>query len=173
MYCRWDPASPSEVIEPKFIVFYTHLLALFSMFCFKCKANDPKVQMKKNGTSVSVRQECIHCRDTFNWESQPHILGKYPAGNVLLSFAILASGASISKILLVFRHMGLCVYSIRTYFRHQSSLLFLSMISYWKTYQKQLFDSWGSTANTWSGDGCFHSMGHSAKYCVYTLMNCI
>jgi solute carrier family 8 (sodium/calcium exchanger) len=147
-------------------------MALFSMFCFKCKAGDPKIQIKKNGTAVSIEQEYLHCRNSFQWDSQPLILGKYPAGNILLSYAILVSGASISKILLVFRHMGLSMYSIRTYFRHQSSLLFPSIISYWKTYQKRLLDSWRKTDNTWSGDGRFDSMGHSAKYCAYTLMNC-
>ena len=33
------------------------------------------------------------------------MMGTYPAGNMLLSFAILMAGASISKILLVFRLM--------------------------------------------------------------------
>jgi hypothetical protein len=61
-------------------------MALFSMFCFKCKAGDPKIQIKKNGTAVSIEQECLHCRNSFQWDSQPLILGKYPAGNILLSY---------------------------------------------------------------------------------------
>ena len=43
----------------------------------------------------------------------PH--GKYPAGNMLLSLAVLMAGASISKVLLLFRHLGLCYYSGATY----------------------------------------------------------
>ena len=97
--------------------------------------------MKKNGTAVCVEQECLHCHQSFQWNSQPLILSNYPAGNVLLSFAILVSGASISKVLLVFRHMGLSAFNIRTFFRHQSCLL-------------------------------LPTMGHSAKYCAYTLINC-
>lgn len=44
------------------------------------------------------------------------VLGKYPAGNIILSFAILMAGASVSKVLLVFKHMGLCVYNVRTFY---------------------------------------------------------
>ena len=36
--------------EPKFLVFYSMLLSLFSMFCFRCKAGKPKVEMKQTGT---------------------------------------------------------------------------------------------------------------------------
>lgn len=79
--------------------------------------------MKKNGTAVSVQQECLHCHKSFKWSSQPLILTKFPAGNILLSFAILVSGASISKVLLVFKHLGLSVSIISTFFRHQSDLL--------------------------------------------------
>ena len=129
--------------------------------------------MKKNGTAVCVEQECLHCHQSFQWNSQPLILSKYPAGNVLLSFAILVSGASISKVLLVFRHMGLSAYNIRTFFRHQSCLLLPTIIRYWKSYQQGLLNKWKtSDCNIWSGDGRFDSMGHSAKYCAYTLMNC-
>lgn len=164
--------SSSFNTEPKFIVFYSNLLALFSMFCFTCKADKPRVNMKKNGTAVSVQQECLHCHKSFQWSSQPLILTKFPAGNILLSFAILVSGASISKVLLVFKHMGLSVYNIRTFFRHQSNLLLPSIARYWESYQQALFNKWKQSDNTWSGDGRFDSMGHSAKYCSYTFMNC-
>ena len=117
--------------------------------------------MKKNGTAVCVEQECSHCMNTFQWNSQPLILSKYPAGNILLSFAVLVSGASISKILLVFRHLGLSVYHIRTFFRHQSDLLLPTIIRYWNSYQDGLLSKWKKVdTNIWSGDGRFDSMGH-------------
>ena len=68
--------------------------------------------METCGTMVTVNQYCQSCKKNFKWRSQPFILGRYPAGNVLLSFAVLMAGASISKLLLVFRHMGLRVYEI-------------------------------------------------------------
>ena len=110
-FCRVD-SSTSDFIynQPKFIVFYEMLLKVFLLFCFNCKADKPEVSMKRNGTMVTVKQHCTKCIKGYVWTSQrymPH--GKYPIGNVLLSFAVLMAGASISKILLVFRHMGLCL----------------------------------------------------------------
>ena len=98
-------------MNPSSSFFYSRLLAIFSLFCFKCKEGKPEVNMKKNGTMVTVYQDCRRCgAKSFEWKSQPLILGKYPAGNILLSFAILMAGASVTKVLLVCRHLGLSVH---------------------------------------------------------------
>ncbi|XP_068734517.1 uncharacterized protein [Montipora capricornis] len=168
---RFEEGTPVHE-EPKFIVFFTNLLALFSLFCFKCKKSDPRVTMKKRGTLVIVNQHCSKCGDyCYEWRSQPNTLGgKHAAGNVLLSFAILLAGASISKVLLVFRHMGLSAYSTRTFFAHQRNFLFPVIISHWETYQAGLIEQLKDMGHLiWSGDGRFDSMGHSAKYGAYTM----
>lgn len=168
--CRVEPGTTYQD-EPKFIVFYSALLSLFNLFCFKCKANSPQVSMKKNGTLVTVQQYCSHCSSNFTWRSQPLVFGKYPAGNILLSFAILMAGASISKFLLVFKHFGLKVYEARTFFYHQNKFIFPAIQHYWGSYQSSLIASLRQNQNLiWSGDGRFDSMGHSAKYGVYTVM---
>ena len=96
--------------------------------------------------------------------------GRYPAGNVLLSFSVLMAGASISKILLVFRHMGLSVFTARTFFFHQKNFLFPAVLKYWEHYQATLIAEVKNLKNVvWSGDGRFDSMGHSAKYGVYSM----
>jgi len=158
--------------EPKFIVFFTKLLCLFSLFCFKCKGEKPKVTMKQRGTMVIVNQHCFTCGDnSFSWKSQPMMFnGRYPAGNVLLSFSILMAGASISKILLVFKHMGLSAYNARTFFFHQKNFLFPAVLGYWERYQAALIEKIKNMKDAvWSGDGRFDSMGHSAKFGVYTM----
>ena len=113
LFCRVEPETDGKD-EPRFIVFYSALLHLFSIFCFTCKADSPKVSMKKTGTMVTVQQHCKNCPNGFSWRSQPLMMGTYPAGNMLLSFAILMAGASISKILLVFKHFGMQAYEART-----------------------------------------------------------
>ena len=146
-------------------------MTVFSLFCFICKANNPKVSMDSCGTMVTVTQHCQSCKKNFKWRSQPFILGRYPAGNILLSFAVLMAGASISKLLLVFKHMGLSVYESRTFFYHQSRFLFPVILKYWETYQASLVTTIkGMKDAVWSGDGRFDSMGHSAKFGVYTLL---
>ncbi|XP_067029941.1 uncharacterized protein [Acropora muricata] len=157
--------------EPKFIVFFSMLLSLFTMVCFKCKKSEPRATMKQRGTMVVVSQHCTTCGDNaFSWRSQPLIFGKYPAGNMLLSFGVLMAGASISKVLLVMRHMGLCGYSARTFFVHQKNFLFPVILNYWEQYRASLVGKLKNMANVvWSGDGRFDSMGHSAKYGAYTM----
>ena len=100
--------------EPKFIVFYSMLLQLFSLFCFHCKSKGPAIEMFKNGTIVTVVQSCKNCEHSYTWRSQPLTLGKHPAGNILLSFGSLVAGASISKTIMIFRQIGISVYNIRT-----------------------------------------------------------
>ena len=128
--------------------------------------------MKQQGTMVIVNQHCLSCgEESFEWKSQPMALGgKYPAGNVLLSFAVLMAGASISKVLLVFKHMGLSAYSARAFFFHQRNFLFPVVISYWERYQADLVSKLKAMKDVvWSGDGRFDSMGHSAKFGAYTM----
>ena len=168
-FCRVDSDTPGYD-EPKFIMFYSMLLQLFTMFCFNCKGNSPKARMRQCGTLVKVTQTCSQCHMEYSWKSQPTVLGKFLAGNILSSFGVLVAGASISKVLLVFRHMELCGYSGCTFFRHQRSFLFPAVLLYWERYQANLIESIKKIKNVaWSGDGRFDSMRHSAKYGVYTM----
>ncbi|RMX43985.1 hypothetical protein pdam_00017572 [Pocillopora damicornis] len=57
--------------EPKFIMFYSMLLQLFTTFCFNCKGNSPKATMRQCGTLVKVLQTCSQCHQEYSWKSQP------------------------------------------------------------------------------------------------------
>ena len=92
----------------------------------------PSVTMKIYGTMVSAYQRCYHCGSTFKWHSQPLALGRHPAGNLLLSFATLMASASISKILLVFKHMGLAAISARAFYKHQANSLSPVIVKHWE-----------------------------------------
>ena len=67
-------------------------------------------------------------------------MGRFPAGNLLLSFAVLCAGASIRKVLLVFRHMGVLAFHEPTYYYHQRHLLKASIVAFWKKYQSKLLE---------------------------------
>lgn len=91
---------------------------------------------------------------------------------MLLSFAILMSGASISKTLLLFRHIGMCVYTARAYYKQQKNFIFPLIVHYWETYRNKLIQKLkGMKEVNWAGDARFDSMGHSAKYGAYTMLN--
>ena len=142
------------------------------MFCFNCKQEKPGVRILRNGSMATVEQICNHCGSDrkFTWRSQPFVFGKFPAGNLMMSFGILTSGVNISQAFLAFRHMGLCAISPRTYFDYQKRFLFPSLLVHWEKYQARMYEAAKSIKNLqWSGDGRFDSMGHNAKYGVYTM----
>ena len=171
IFDRVEPGVPA-VDEPKFIVFYSMLMILFTKFCFNCKSDTPFVSVKANGTMATVQQHCKCCGKDYKWHSQPFILGRYPAGNILLSFGTLMAGASISKLLLICKHMGLSVFSARTFFHHQTKFLFPVIIKHWTnctdTMIRKLKDI---PKGSWCGDGSFDSMGHSAKFGTYSMFS--
>lgn len=88
-----------------------------------CFFPKPKVAVTQTGTMLTIESECSNCGETHTWKSQPDLLGRFPAGNLLLNFAVLCAGASIRKVLLVFRHMGMLVYNEPTYYYHHCWLL--------------------------------------------------
>ena len=131
------------------------------MFCFLYRKGKPKVTVTRSGTMAVLSQNCRECSRCFQWRSQPLVLGKYPAG------------VSVSRVMLVLRHMGLAVFSLRTYFLHQRKFLFPVVLHYWEEYQSRFLDQLkGIPGAVWSGDGRFDSMGHSAKYGTYTMFSC-
>ena len=91
----------NEREEPKGIVFLSKLLLLFQ-YCHICFTPNPEVTALKTRTLLTIETKCNKCKEIFTCKSQPFLLGKFPAGNLLLSFAVLCAGASIKKVLLVF-----------------------------------------------------------------------
>ena len=103
--------------EQKHIVFLTNLLLLFK-FCHTCKADNPNVETLEIGTEAVVKTTCTNpeCQKQNTWYSQPLMPGYHiPAGNFLLCLCILLTGGSATKVIQMFRHMGLgCVLEIGT-----------------------------------------------------------
>ena len=98
------------------------------------------------------------------------MLGKHPAGNIFLSFGILMAGASVSKVPLVFWHMGVFAIRSRTFFTHQSKIIIPAILQHWEPYRENLVKKVkGMEDIVWSGDGRFDSLGHSAKYGTYSM----
>ncbi|XP_065067600.1 uncharacterized protein LOC135693142 [Rhopilema esculentum] len=99
--------------QSKFIVFLSNLLLLFT-FCPACKADDPLIETRQNGTMVEVKTICgnSRCNKRENvWKGQPFFeKTKLPAADLLLTFAVVTAGATWAKIERVFRHMGIFVF---------------------------------------------------------------
>ena len=94
-------------------------------------------------------------------------------GNIQLAtcYSVLVmAGLSPNRLILAGRHMGLSVISPRCYFKHQQKYLFPIITGYWKKMRDSLVGKMCEIEKvTLSGDGRFDSVGHSAKYCSYSM----
>jgi solute carrier family 8 (sodium/calcium exchanger) len=100
------------------------------------------------------------------------MLKKVPAGNILLSAAILFSGSLPGKVLRLLKIYGCAAISRNTYFLHQESFLQPSILTIWNEHQTELFKQLRREKRSLvlGGDGRADSPGHSAKYGSYTTM---
>ncbi len=90
-----------------------------------------------------------------------------PAGNVLLSAAILYCGTLPTKILRLLKTLGCASISSRTFFRHQHTYNHI-----WNKHQAEIMRQLKGEKRplVLGGDGRADSPGHSAKFGSYTLM---
>jgi hypothetical protein len=78
---------------------------------------------------------------TYVWKSQPYLLGLFSAGNLLLSFAILTAGGSVTNVLNIFKNMGILAYRKGTFYNDQRYLLIPSITGFWRKYQNEILES--------------------------------
>ena len=137
LYFRLDTEGKDCREQPKCIVFLSKLLLLFQ-FCHLCHHPNPSVSTCQTGTMITVVTRCPKCQQSNTWTSQPLLLGKFPAGNILLSFAILCAGASVKKVLLVLKHINVLVYNESTYYYHQKNVIIPAIVTFWRKYQRKI-----------------------------------
>lgn len=105
----------------KFIIFKSKLMELFDS-CPNCThACYTQVKYIK-GSLVCIEQDCPRCHHSRTWSSQPFIQ-KTPAGNLLLSGAIFASGISYVKALRMLHNLGVATISETTFKEHAQSAI--------------------------------------------------
>ena len=100
--------------QPIYLVFESALMLLFSS-CFICKSKFVIVEKLMVGSLLRINQVCSQCSNIFEWCSQPYI-GKVPAGNILISAAILYSGCLPAKALRMFKTLNCASITRKTYF---------------------------------------------------------
>ena len=140
-------------------------------FCPLC--TEPSTSEVSNvvGTLIHVTQKCLSCSYARVWRSQPYIK-KIPAGNLLLSAAILYSGSMISQTLRMLKILKVQCFSRQTYHKHQKNYLIPVVIKMWKEEQEKLVERVRNLGGgvVLSGDGRSDSPGHSAKYGAFTVI---
>ena len=157
-------------------MFRPELESLFSS-CPLCTATCTVVfstdQKKKFGTAVAVYQQCceLDCGFSRTWHSQPFI-GRSPAGNLLLSAAILFSGSHFSKAQQLFSHMKIPCISRSTFDNHQNKFLFPTVLNFWESERSAMMEELSKMEGglVLAGDGRSDSPGHCAKYGSYSVL---
>ena len=122
---------PSYILHlsKKYIMFEESLMYLFKR-CQNCGSETYGTTTRVIGMFLSVSQHRSDCSFTFKWAIQP--VGKsIPAGNILLSAAILYSGTLPAKVLRMLKIYGCATITSRTFFSHQKSYLQPSVFAVW------------------------------------------
>uniref|UniRef100_A0A8C1LJG1 THAP-type domain-containing protein n=1 Tax=Cyprinus carpio TaxID=7962 RepID=A0A8C1LJG1_CYPCA len=112
-----------------YIVYENCLLQLFEQ-CSVCQ-HVTKVRRTVFGTLLSVEQRCPHCDFFRKWNSQP-IIQSTPAGNLQLSVAVYANGASFFR---VKQAMKLKMIHYTTFRIHARRYIQPAIVHSWKTAQ--------------------------------------
>ena len=170
--------SSDEDDEPgmtnrQYCVFWSSLIQLFELIrCVVCGQMATTVRKTVCGTMLRVYLVCRVCNSEMKWASQPSLPNGAPTGNMMLSTAILTTGALPSKVLRVLRHMSVAVYNSSTYFRHQREMVMPAIHRVWLDHQRWLIASLQAEQRplVFGGDGRSDSPGHSAKFGSYVLM---
>ncbi|XP_064471007.1 uncharacterized protein LOC135385556 [Ornithodoros turicata] len=163
--CGVPSASPID--QKKYIVFEAPLLELFEK-CRTCGAAC-KVGTEVRGTLLTVKAECPS-EHTLSWKSQPEV-NRMAAGNILLSGAILFSGASATKVLRLLESINVQVISKVAYNTYQRGCLLPAVTQVSTTERECLLSSLQDRNVDLLGDGRCDSPGHSAKYLTYSFMD--
>ncbi|XP_071852452.1 uncharacterized protein [Apostichopus japonicus] len=166
-----DEPTPPD-IEAKYMVFESCLLDLFRV-CPVCHGKSPQISHIK-GTMVVIKQlyqEPAPCGLVRKWFSQPFI-GNLPAGNILLSSAILFNGASPKKVLKVLSAMNMESIAYSSFMEHQRLYFQPTVVNIWSKMQQSLIDQLKDTNQQLviGGDARNDSPGHTAKYGSYSFL---
>ena len=68
--------------------------------------------------------------------------------------------------------MNLLVYHGSCYYYHQRHLLIRATVTFWRSYSDRIINSLAGREVDLAGDGRHDSMGHSAKFCTYSIFCC-
>ena len=161
--------------QRKFIMFESQLDVLFARL--KRREYDCTVDMSDTvkdcsfGTILRVSVFCINGHLIHRWLSQP-LIGKMPAGNLLVSAVTLFCGQTYTHIAQFAEFMNLKFITESTFTTIQREYLMPVIQHTCSLLQAKLLDKIKSTNRTLqlAGDGRCDSPVLSAKYCTYSLL---
>jgi hypothetical protein len=161
--------------QDRVIVDISLLLELFNKSCqtLSCSGKRKVLNTKMEEGVLTVLWKCseghIGC-----WKSS-RVLCQHGgqdifATSMLIAASVLISGNSFDKVALFGKFLGLGLISKATYNRVQTHFIVPELNRYWEQMRSEIWDILSGESVILCGDGRNDSPGHSAKYCMYALM---
>lgn len=160
--------------ENKFIVFESCLNNL--LLSCKCKADNncpgTITHIKKYcvGSALVVTGYCSKNHKFHMWSSQPFI-GKMPAGNILISSALICSGCNFQKFTDFFSLLSLAGISCNTHCNIQKRFIYPTIHHHWLKERSVVLSNMQAKGVALVGDGQCDSPGFLAKHYTCTLLD--
>lgn len=126
---------------------------------------------RRQGAAVIVDITCgkSDCGWSGKWTNSEQVRSQYIV-NILISASILFAGGLPTKVLRIFNFIGIATIAANTFFNHQRLYLNKVVTSFWKQQQEDITKSMHEEISV-AGDARCDSMGHSAKFCSYSVMD--
>ncbi|XP_074647484.1 uncharacterized protein LOC141903285 [Tubulanus polymorphus] len=153
--------------QAKVIVLEHKLFELFR-HCNSCVGYN-KIEKRTKGTLLVVQTTCQLCWKQSSWQNQDFIAGK-PVLNILISAMILLTGNWPTKSIRLFKLLNIAIHSTRSFFRYQQNFFHGAINWVWEVSRKTILDGLNGE-RLLGGDGRCDSMGHSAKFWSYSIMD--
>ena len=154
---------------PKYLVMHSEMMELFR-FCPLCGCEVTACSTRVSGTMLCVTFSCAGIHKNERWNSQP-FLRNMPAGNLLLTGAIVVSGSSYQQFRRVADCLNLACVGESTFYEIQDAYIFPAIHVNYMLMKEALLASLCDQPLRIVGDARCDSPGFSAKYCTYSLMD--
>ncbi|XP_043978933.1 uncharacterized protein LOC122834391 isoform X3 [Gambusia affinis] len=138
----------------------------------ECQATGPfQVQVKSRGTAVIMQWMCSNNHCVWEWNSQPTFKDGMQAGDFLLASNIILSGNNYAKVALLFKFMKMGIVDWSTFLKIQDTYCVGTIKDFWDNSRADVVSRLKSKENVAVlADGHMNSLGSSAQFCTYTIM---
>ncbi|XP_012816084.1 mitochondrial potassium channel isoform X1 [Xenopus tropicalis] len=166
------------VKQKKYLVFEDSLNSLLTLVRCQhsqsppCEAPVSHIEKKVDGSLLTVHLTCLKGHKSLVWNAQP-VFGNVSIGNVLMASAIFQSGSALDKALQTLNVFGIPAISSKTYHEYQKAYVFPAVDSQWRLEEGRIKKTFAGKSVALAAGRQVINLGHSSKYCMYSMMDVI
>jgi hypothetical protein len=167
-------AAKEKFTDSLLLISFTALWTLLSTRCCSiCGSKFKPIKAFRTGTMITVRSICAENGHLENWESQEKVKDQ-PIGNVTLAASMFLNGISFETFKKFAETLNLLFLSKTAYNNLLKKYIYPVIKCNWFMQRKKILSEISKSEKVMlAGDGQHDSPGFSAKYCVYSVMDCV